>query len=137
MFDYQGKILWEKRVTLKHEGFSVLIKEIDPTENNEKRLAALNRMKLNGMDFAGLMSFMGAGFAPTKRQIIFTRNDLVEISVICIEQTEDVNWNWELVVFDDKKGKITKALKDQMRLMEKYNTEKEVMDRAIELLNII
>jgi hypothetical protein len=122
------KILNEFTINLEREGFSVYVKQVDRTENFEKNLSILN--ELIPLEFINLMQLS----KPTE-QIILTRSDKVEISII---KVEGLQWNYELCVFNDKKGKIINSLRNNpFPQMESFETKTEALNRAIELLLII
>jgi hypothetical protein len=122
------KILKEFNINLDREGFSIQVKVVDRQERAEENLTKINNI-INPA-IAGLL-FLGK----TTEQIILTRSDKVEISII---QVEGLPWKYELAVFDDIKGKVTAAIRnDPLPGIEQQPSREAALERAVELLLIV
>jgi hypothetical protein len=112
-------------IKIPREGMSIRVKEVDRTAMWEE-----NMKQVNEVIHPFLKDMMC--FGKPVEQIILTRSDKVEISII---KVEGLAWKWELCVFDDVKGKVTGALReDRLPGIETYETRDEVLKRAVELL---
>ena len=124
----QEKILNQFTINLERENFSIYVKQVDRSEQQEKNLSIVN--EILSPTFASLL-YLGK----TTEQYIFTRSDKVEISLI---KVEGLNYNWELCVFNDTKGLITQSLKNEpLAGIESFDTKDQALKRIIELLLIV
>jgi hypothetical protein len=118
----------EFTINLEREGFSIHVKEVDRSAKQEEAMTEVNSV-INPF-FKDLMML-----GKTVEQIVCTRSDKVEVSII---RVEGLPWSWEIAVFDDVKGKVKAALKNNpLPGMEACNTKDEALERAVELLLVV
>lgn len=115
-------------IKLEREGYSIYVKLVTTFPAWEKNVETVNEILS-----PSISKILCIG--KPAEQILLTRSDKVEVSVL---RAEGNSWEWELCVFNDVKGKVVGALKnDPFQGMERAANKEAALERAVELLMIV